>query len=524
MATPQSKASRESSAHTAASGYDDKVFKLQQRRAREDDSRCDDTSKPLQNNMSAGTDTNIVTEASEPQPPHSQAANYRTSRGRFRCAYILQHSQVTLSTTTDDVNAAKFTRTHTSKGGERPKVTPTKKTLPRRCPLHTEFADGYCSVHKCAAGGCVRQRAPTDVYCQAHIRVRRPLLVACEETQTAQGMVAVDGSPNAYKFQQQRQEEGDFGTTRAEAEAAAAAVSEWSEIDSTLGRAEEPQLADIGAAHMDGSPAAAAYSRHHETRRHDRHRNSQVGLKHKNRHRHHRRRQQEEEQQQGEQQQQEQRNWRQGHGLTPAVSTAESVASTSSSSPRRNHNPNSQTTAVFALTGELRRVEEEHQKGDAFVWRATSLMCTSLLGFCVTLLLLALTFGYGVIQIVFGAIYLYDCPWQPLVPIYLVVAGVFFCLAVLLNEGRRTWDRRHPPPEGEPRRFGTSNVPLLVTELLVVVFLTAWWIAGAVWVWGDCTPECKDPRFCSTTLYWAAYWILLAPILFIAFIFLIALL
>ncbi|XP_067325548.1 transmembrane protein 272-like [Anolis sagrei] len=101
--------------------------------------------------------------------------------------------------------------------------------------------------------------------------------------------------------------------------------------------------------------------------------------------------------------------------------------------------------------------------------------------------------------IVLGALYLDQCPRQPLVPIYLLVLSAVSLLLLLLGcvsckEGGSDW----------PRALAHH---LRVTCLL---FLSAWFIAGSVWVYSIYPPdfEAKGPHgraFCQRTLFLFAF-------------------
>nr|XP_060638841.1 transmembrane protein 272-like [Anolis sagrei ordinatus] len=97
------------------------------------------------------------------------------------------------------------------------------------------------------------------------------------------------------------------------------------------------------------------------------------------------------------------------------------------------------------------------------------------------------------------ALYLDQCPRQPLVPIYLLVLSAVSLLLLLLGcvsckEGGSDW----------PRALAHH---LRVTCLL---FLCAWFIAGSVWVYSIYPPdfEAKGPHgraFCQRTLFLFAF-------------------
>ncbi|XP_061815064.1 transmembrane protein 272 [Nerophis lumbriciformis] len=107
-------------------------------------------------------------------------------------------------------------------------------------------------------------------------------------------------------------------------------------------------------------------------------------------------------------------------------------------------------------------------------------------------------------QIAVGAAHLDDCPRQHLIPVYLIIAGLFFAMLVLmvcLPCARQ--------PENEPPN------PLCLFCLgwtaLTALFLVAWFIAGNVWIYSIYEPNyyknVTNPEpYCDKTLYLFAFW------------------
>uniref|UniRef100_A0A3Q1FT17 Si:dkey-19b23.12 n=1 Tax=Acanthochromis polyacanthus TaxID=80966 RepID=A0A3Q1FT17_9TELE len=104
-----------------------------------------------------------------------------------------------------------------------------------------------------------------------------------------------------------------------------------------------------------------------------------------------------------------------------------------------------------------------------------------------------------------GAVYRDDCPLQPYIPIYLIVGGTFTLMVALLSS----------LPCAKKPEDGATN-PLysvcLMWNLLVSLFLSAWFIAGNVWIYSIYPPNYNknstivDP-YCDKTLYLFAFWI-----------------
>ncbi|XP_069563638.1 transmembrane protein 272 [Brachyistius frenatus] len=108
-------------------------------------------------------------------------------------------------------------------------------------------------------------------------------------------------------------------------------------------------------------------------------------------------------------------------------------------------------------------------------------------------------------QIAVGAVHLDDCPRQPYIPIYLIVAGVFSMFLTVLSCLPCT--REHED--------GTTN-PLnricTAWNSLTSFFLFCWFITGNVWIYSIYEPNYNKNTtnvepYCDKTLYLFAFWI-----------------
>ncbi|XP_069595582.1 transmembrane protein 272-like [Ranitomeya imitator] len=90
------------------------------------------------------------------------------------------------------------------------------------------------------------------------------------------------------------------------------------------------------------------------------------------------------------------------------------------------------------------------------------------------------------VMIVMGAVYKDDCPLQPFIPIYLMVSGVTFLVAVLLYFLAWMWD-----------------IYSRVLGGVILTFSFAWLITGSVWVFGVIS-EYNDSAQCNDTIYYYA--------------------
>ncbi|KAM7377264.1 hypothetical protein PAMA_013859 [Pampus argenteus] len=102
----------------------------------------------------------------------------------------------------------------------------------------------------------------------------------------------------------------------------------------------------------------------------------------------------------------------------------------------------------------------------------------------------------AIVELVMGAVYLYDCPRQPYIPIYLLVKGVFSLL-----------------PSVVVRQTNTDNPGIYRGSAggLISFFLLCWFIAGNVWIYSIYEPNYNktttsvDP-YCDKALYLFAFW------------------
>ncbi|MCI4394120.1 hypothetical protein PGIGA_G00165200 [Pangasianodon gigas] len=105
-----------------------------------------------------------------------------------------------------------------------------------------------------------------------------------------------------------------------------------------------------------------------------------------------------------------------------------------------------------------------------------------------------------VAQLVIGVLYLEACPHQPLIPIYLLVSGVFALVLVLLS--------CLPCTQEEENGGGAISTLCTTWNSLITLFLFCWFIAGNVWVYSIYEPnyDPHTPSYCAKTLYLFAFW------------------
>ena len=97
-----------------------------------------------------------------------------------------------------------------------------------------------------------------------------------------------------------------------------------------------------------------------------------------------------------------------------------------------------------------------------------------------------------------GAKYTDQCAVEPLIPIYLIVTGACGLVANCCSGGTRY-------QEGGQREEGSVN-PI---QLVVQLFVFAWFVCGNVWIYTNYQPNYDDPEsaeYCNKTLYLFAFW------------------
>ncbi|XP_061446383.1 transmembrane protein 272-like [Rhineura floridana] len=98
--------------------------------------------------------------------------------------------------------------------------------------------------------------------------------------------------------------------------------------------------------------------------------------------------------------------------------------------------------------------------------------------------------------IIIGAVYLSQCPWQPLIPIYLIVLSAVVLLLLLLScvscgDGR-----------------GQPSTLIQGFHAACFLFLCIWFVAGNVWVYSIYPPDYEatgHPTFCQRTVFLFAF-------------------
>ncbi|XP_055529414.1 uncharacterized protein LOC129721175 isoform X2 [Wyeomyia smithii] len=160
-------------------------------------------------------------------------------------------------------------------------------------------------------------------------------------------------------------------------------------------------------------------------------------------------------------------------------------------------NPDAPPPSYDSLFG---RVREAHKSSTGmldFLKNVTIL----LLGTLGCTIILGITIVIPVCMIVFGAIYLHDCPQNDYIPVFLLVGGVFSVLKQLLHLSTRVRSR-----EGQEfERLRQSP-----TQTLINCFMLGWFIIGSFWIYRIYEPN-YDPalgKYCNKSLYLFTFWLI----------------
>lgn len=115
-------------------------------------------------------------------------------------------------------------------------------------------------------------------------------------------------------------------------------------------------------------------------------------------------------------------------------------------------------------------------------------------------------FGVPMASIVIGSLYMFDCPAEHFIPIYLVVGGCVGLITTFTSLVDRCQRRRIDEYDQHHDR-GNDVSPI---SALFSCFLFAWFIAGNIWVYrtyGRFTTEPNEMDYCHPVLYSYAFWL-----------------
>uniref|UniRef100_A0A1Q3EY38 Putative conserved plasma membrane protein n=2 Tax=Culex tarsalis TaxID=7177 RepID=A0A1Q3EY38_CULTA len=194
------------------------------------------------------------------------------------------------------------------------------------------------------------------------------------------------------------------------------------------------------------------------------------------------------------------------------------VAGPSSSSSRHHNrgeppsyeeaiNPDAPPPSYDSLFG---RVREAHKSSTGMLDFLKNVVIL-LLGTLGCTIILGITIVIPVCMIVFGSIYLYDCPQGEYIPVYLLVGGGFGVLKQLLHLSTRVRSRE----EQELERLRQSP-----TQTLINCFMLGWFIIGSFWIYRIYEPN-YDPamgKYCNKSLYLFTFWLITSVYMTLGFV------
>ncbi|CAB4002765.1 Hypothetical predicted protein [Paramuricea clavata] len=163
-----------------------------------------------------------------------------------------------------------------------------------------------------------------------------------------------------------------------------------------------------------------------------------------------------------------------------------------------------------SLFGQFKEAKEKSE-GPVDLIKTASQLFAGTIGCTIALSFLL---AVPVAMIAVGINYRNDCPVEPFIPIYLIVAGSCGLLKAIIL----TCEKLKNPETDEERNtdeFSSyediSNTSKFMDGILNI-FMFTWFIAGNVWVYTHYKPNAKPPlhdplNYCEPTVYWFAFWI-----------------
>lgn len=107
------------------------------------------------------------------------------------------------------------------------------------------------------------------------------------------------------------------------------------------------------------------------------------------------------------------------------------------------------------------------------------------------------------VMLIIGSIFVDDCPLEPRIPVYLVVAGLFGLIQHVTALVTKYLPKEKQRISDVQKRWCTCLDSVLQT------FLFVWFIAGCVWVYSNYEPNYDNPNhpdYCHKTVYLFTFW------------------
>jgi len=182
-------------------------------------------------------------------------------------------------------------------------------------------------------------------------------------------------------------------------------------------------------------------------------------------------------------------------GPVDAVAPTSVQPTTTQTDPERQNSvlhssPDDAPPSYQSLFGQIKEARETSTNYCDFIAKLFLMPLGLLIALVILVGSVGLVFGIPVTLLGVGSYYIYDCPLEPGIPIWMVVGGVFMFLHVLKAQR-----------EGDNSCF----------HVCLLLFYMAWYIAGAVFIYRNTWPEHYErdsehwDDYCNYTLYMTAF-------------------
>ncbi|KAF8784617.1 uncharacterized protein LOC129958052 [Argiope bruennichi] len=140
--------------------------------------------------------------------------------------------------------------------------------------------------------------------------------------------------------------------------------------------------------------------------------------------------------------------------------------------------------------------DEKEEKGSYYYSVRLELQFTAFVFLCFFIIVVI-----PLSMIIVGSAYMYSCPTQSMIPVFLVVGGAGFLSSIVVLRKLNMMSKKSDEDEECYKKI----------FLLVVLFHIGWFIAGCYWVYGAYAPNYLDESsqlYCHKTLYLYSFWLL----------------
>lgn len=156
-----------------------------------------------------------------------------------------------------------------------------------------------------------------------------------------------------------------------------------------------------------------------------------------------------------------------------------------------------------SLYGRLKHAKQDSDGNVDFGKKAYGICCKSI---C-PLICIFVFWAIAIANIAMGAVFLDDCRAERMIPIYLIVQGVFFSVKSIFGIVLHC---KNKDKEEHEEKDGASKC-LTVLERLIDTFLFIWFIAGCIFIYrthGEYqSTDSSLANYCNNSFYLYAFWI-----------------